>query len=144
MFAVLSLHSVLARQQAISKRRELTVFLNPNPQENPEYLALRDRTISTIVQSFNSAFQPWQNKKEDVEAIRQNLTHLLQNAASIAIMLYAQPGEFKFNWQPTRKRVALERDHVLATVPEFVKTAGESGEPLSQRLVLVQMATEAI
>ena len=119
----------------LSRWRQLTAYLLPNPLEDAAYRNHRDRQIDSMVRSFSRAFGPWENPQYGGDQRSNSLSAIFRGASELGILLFSQPSELQFRWPNNGNSVGLNQ---LAVTPSFVKTTDERGARLHVPQVLVE------
>lgn len=126
--------------QALSQWRVLSAYLRPAPKNDPSYLSQRDATVSAAAATFTNALSPWASESYSDSVRRQNLAEILKSAAEVGILIFSQPGSFRFQWSTGQDH----RSVVVVIAPALLKTADEHAIPLDRPQVMIQMATQSI
>ena len=118
----------------ISRWRVMTAYLRPDPTKDTAYLAQRDRQIDDTVRAFAKAFAPWKHTDYKDEERARSLAAILEDAANMGILLFAQPSTLQFLW-PSSTEVGSGR---IAVSPALVKMTDEKGQGLTSPQVVVE------
>ena len=118
----------------LSRWRVMTAYLRPDPTKDAAYLAQRDTQINDTVRSFAKAFAPWKNIDYKDEERARSLSAILEEAANVGILLFAQPSTLQFLW-PSSSEVGSGR---IAVSPALVKTTNEKGQGLTSPQPMVE------
>lgn len=132
--------SLAGYDQALSQWRVLSAYLRPAPKNDPSYLSQRDATVSAAAATFTNALSPWASETYSDSVRRQNLAEILKSAAEVGILIFSQPGSFRFQWSTGQDH----RSVVVVIAPALLKTADEHAIPLDRPQVMIQMATQSI
>ncbi|EMC95982.1 hypothetical protein BAUCODRAFT_511620 [Baudoinia panamericana UAMH 10762] len=131
---------VAAKQQAISKWRQLTAFLHPQPYNERAFSTWRDKAIIAHAERFEAAFRPWQADMQP--SAHEDVLHIMRSAADVAVLLFSQPSGYVFRWQAVSGQSGSNANIVV--IPDFIKVTDESGMSLSVPQTMVKMVAERI
>lgn len=122
----------------MSRWREITAYLRPNPFHDEAYIAQRDRQIKVKVRAFLQAFAPWERPAHSQQERSSSLSAILKSVAELGILLFSQPSELQFRW-PRPEELSQDR---IAILPALVKLTDERGRRLKTNQTLVQAVVE--
>ena len=111
----------------------MTAYLRPDPTKDSNFIAQRKRQISETVQSFAKAFAPWKSTGYKDEERARSLSAILEDAASLGILLFSQSSRLEFLW----RAAGVMRPGKVVVSPALLKTADEKGGDLEHPLVMV-------
>lgn len=117
----------------MSRWREMTAYLRPDPTKDAAYIAQRDKQINDTVQSFARAFAPWKSTGYKDEERARSLSAILEDAANLGIFLFSQPSTLEFYW-PSSSEVGVGS---IVVSPALLKTTDEKGQDLVEAQVMV-------
>ena len=110
----------------------LTAFLRTEPSAMRKSKPLPNVKIDQGVRDLTNAMAPW-NIDGNAENREHNLRDVLQLASDAALLIFAQPSTFMFDWSAKPGTVTIS--------PSLVKRLDASGNPLPSPLVLVRART---
>jgi hypothetical protein len=128
-------HVLLTRAgfpQAFSQWRVLTAFLRIETSAMRKSKPLPNIMIVQGVRDLTNAMAPW-NIDGNAENREHNLRDVLQLASDAALLIFAQPSTFMFDWSTKPGSVTIS--------PSLVKRLDASGNPLPSPPVLVRART---
>lgn len=122
-------------EPCLSRWRQLTAYLLPNPLEDAAYRSHRNRQIDSMVRSFSRAFRPWENPQYGSDQRSNSLSAIFKDASELGILLFSQLSDLQFRWPNNGDSVGPNQ---LAVTPTLVKTTDERGAHLHVPQVLVE------
>ncbi|KAL9001441.1 MAG: hypothetical protein Q9169_000016 [Polycauliona sp. 2 TL-2023] len=120
-------------EQSMSRWRELTAYLRPDPFQDAYYIAHRDRQIDVKIQAFSRAFAPWQQSAHSQQERSDSLSAIFKGAAELGIFLFSQPSQLQFRWPRPEELIQNQ----ITVLPTLVKNTDERGRRLRRYQTLV-------
>ncbi len=111
--------------------------MRPDPSENTQYTAHRDRETTELAQLFSRSLAAWKNPKYKDDDRVQHLSALIIEAVDLGIWLFSQPPGFEFRW-------SRYEENKIAIAPALVKVIDERGHKLAESQVVVKATTSQL
>lgn len=134
---VLKCLSLAGFDQCMSRWRVLSVYLRPDPSENPLYTAHRERQATELARLLSRSLAAWKNPKYNDDDRVQHLSALIIEAVDLGIWLFSQPVGLEFHW-------SKYEDNKVAIAPALVKVTDERGRTLAEPQVVVRATTSKL
>lgn len=136
----LGLNETKMNRLAVSQLRVLTAHLQPDPQQDETYRALRAGAIAQAVQQIDRAFQPW--ARGDSNARQKALTGIMIHISELGIKLFSQPASFNWIWTQSGaaplSSLGQRNTNEIIMLPGLDKTADQRGEAIIPALHLLK------
>jgi hypothetical protein len=136
-------HSIVFNP-ALSRWRQVSAYLRPDPKEDQAYIAEREKNIAKVADSLCHAFDPWADPSFSFEARRKHLGDLMRSAAETGILLFSQPSTFSYRWKTPSDREKRSGNLSIVLSPGFVKVRDGNGEEMERHRVLLRPVTDTI
>jgi hypothetical protein len=111
----------------------LTAFLRTEPIAMRKSKPLPNVKIDQGVRELSNAMSPWNRDGANAKNRDDNLRIILQSASDAALLIFAQPSTFMFDWSNKHGAVTIS--------PSLVKRLDEFAKPLSSPPVLIHART---
>ena len=112
----------------------------PDPDQDAQYLARREQTISNSVRLIEQAFRPW--ARGDAGKRASALNGIMIHVSELGIKLFSQPASFRWQWEQSSSRAApnaaSRNTDSIAMLPGLDKVTDQKAELLASPICLVK------